>query len=60
MARHTIEFETNDNWQPLTPGCWVDCPASILVPLGEVCPAVKAYEKHGLEICPCKKFIKEE
>ena len=51
--RHTIEFETTDDWNPMRePTCWSECPFSILIGLGQTCKARDIYEKRGEIICP--------
>ena len=35
--KHNFEFETNDDWTPGNSSCWVECPFSSLIPLGQAC-----------------------
>lgn len=36
-VKHTFQFETDDDWVPYSPGCWIDCPFSFTIGLGETC-----------------------
>lgn len=36
-VKHTFEFETRDDWTPSESACWVECPFSLLIKLGERC-----------------------
>lgn len=51
----SVDFVADIGWNPLDPGCWVYCPLSALIKLGEECPASKAYRKEKLVICPLAK-----
>lgn len=59
--RHTIEFETSDDWNLMrSPVCWSECPFSILIKLGESCNARDIYEKRGEILCPVIKHKTKE
>lgn len=36
-VRHTFEFKTEEDWKPMSSGCWVDCPFSFMIELGQRC-----------------------
>jgi hypothetical protein len=56
----SVDFTAHLDWNPLEPGCWVDCPFSILTELGKECRASKVYRENGLIICPLVQYgIKE-
>lgn len=42
-VRRIFEFQTSDNWVPNYEGCWVECPFSPLISLGETCKWVKEF-----------------
>ncbi len=51
--RYVLEFEAPDDWKPMVESaCWVDCPFSVLTPLGHVCNARAYYDKQKGVICP--------
>lgn len=59
MKKHTLEFTTPDDWKPLEPACWTECPFACLTRLGHECRARKAYRKDNLMICPVVRFSGE-
>ena len=59
MKKHTLEFTTPDDWKPLEPTCWTECPFACLTGLGHECRARKAYRKDNLMICPVVRFSGE-
>lgn len=59
MKEHTLEFVTHDDWEPLEPTCWTECPFACLTGLGHECRARKAYRKDKLMICPVVRFSGE-
>lgn len=36
-VRHTYEFNTEEDWQPMSPTCWVDCPFNFMIGFGNSC-----------------------
>ena len=48
-VRHTYEFKTEEDWKPMTPACWMDCPVSFMIGLGNSCKCLD--EKYQIE-CP--------
>ena len=36
-VRHTYEFKTEEDWQPMTPTCLVDCPFNFMIGFGNSC-----------------------
>lgn len=50
--KYVLEFEAPDDWKPLEDACWVNCPFSLLTPLGQMCKAKKFYDVYGDVICP--------
>ena len=59
MKKHTHEFTTPDDWEPLEPACWTECPFACLTGLGHECRARKAYRKDNIMICPVVRFSGE-
>ena len=51
FSRWIFDFETPKDWEPATPWCWINCPISILAPLGKPCPGMKP----NLDVCPIRK-----
>lgn len=51
FSRWIFDFETPKDWEPATPWCWINCPISILAPLGKPCPGMNP----NLDVCPIKK-----
>ena len=35
--RHVFEFETDEDWTPGKTACWIDCPFSFMIKLGNRC-----------------------
>ena len=35
----TFTFTTSKDWEPATPGCWIDCPFRVCTKLGQICHA---------------------
>lgn len=54
-VRRIFEFQTSDNWVPSYEGCWVECPFSPLISLGETCKWVKEFRS-----CPFVNNSKEK
>lgn len=55
-VRHTFIFETSSEWQPKIPYCWVECPFSFNIKLGQSCRAFNEdFQKLGLG-CPFEKL----
>lgn len=36
-VKHTFEFETEEDWKPMTTMCWVDCPFKFMIGLDKSC-----------------------
>lgn len=36
-VKHIFEFATEEDWRPLEPTCWGNCPFSFMIKLGEHC-----------------------
>jgi len=51
FSRWIFDFETPKDWEPATPWCWINCPISILSPLGKPCPGMNPH----LDVCPIRK-----
>lgn len=53
-----IEFEADDDWKPLSAGCWIDCPLRSLIHTGDQCRAVNMHEQHPDDpiLCPIHKY----
>ena len=47
--RHMFEFITDEDWKPMTPACWVDCPFSFMIGLGNRCKCLD--KKYNIK-CP--------
>lgn len=60
MAEYNIKFEVSDDWKPLEPACWTECPFACLTKLGHECRARKAYREDKLMICPVMKYGKKK
>jgi hypothetical protein len=56
MKHIILEFEAPDDWEPLSPVCWVDCPFAVLTPLGNECRARKSHRKYDIMICPVIRY----
>jgi len=47
----TFTFTTSKDWEPATPGCWIDCPFKVCTKLGQICFA------QTNDLCPFTKNV---
>jgi hypothetical protein len=50
LVKYTIEFEAPAGWVPNSLGCWICCPFSVLLKLGDICPGRK-----NDKLCPIER-----
>ncbi len=51
--KYVLEFEAPDDWKPMVESaCWVNCPFSVLTPLGNKCRAKTYFDEYHIIICP--------
>lgn len=39
-STHTFVFETDSDWEPMSPACWSDCPFNFFIRLGKSCRCI--------------------
>lgn len=57
-VKHIFKFDTDEDWVPGDGGCWMECPFSFNIKLGDRCRAVSTSDELGSLGSPQCPFIR--